>query len=180
MNKATKGAIAAGAAGILLLGGAGTFALWEDNATVNPESISTGVLTLDVAPGEWNDVTDPLAPETINDISSFDIVPRDKITYTTEVTVTAEGNNLEGELKINQTALTTSAAAASYLTVSVANTAAGAAGLTVDGNGVITFTTAATYTFDVTVTVEFEDAGDAVGQNANIDLAALALTLDQA
>lgn len=178
MNKATKGAIAAGAAGILLLGGAGTFALWEDNATVDPASISTGVLTLDVAPGEWNDVTDPLAPVTINDISSFDIVPRDKITYTTEVTVTAEGNNLEGELKIDQTALTTSAAAASYLTVSVANTAA-ANGLTVDGD-VITFTTAATYTFDVTVTVEFEDAGDAVGQNADIDLAALALTLDQA
>jgi hypothetical protein len=62
----------------------------------------------------------------------------------------------------------------------VANTAAGATGLTVAGNGVITFTTAATYTFDVTVTVEFQDVGDAVGQNANIDLAALALTLDQA
>lgn len=51
MNKATKGAVAAGAAGILLLGGAGTFALWEDNASITGGTVSTGHLDLAVAAG---------------------------------------------------------------------------------------------------------------------------------
>jgi spore coat-associated protein N len=180
MNKATKGAIAAGAAGILLLGGAGTFALWEDTNSIDPAAISTGVLTLGVEPGEWTDVSDPLEPADIANIGNFDIVPGDTITYTVPVTITAEGDNLEGEFKIDKTALNTSAAVAPYLTVAVSNTAAADnAALAVDGNGVISFTTAATYTFDVIVTVDFQDVDDVVGQDANINLAALALTLEQ-
>ena len=44
MNKLVKGAVA-GAAGIaLLLGGAGTFALWNASTNVSTGSISTGTL----------------------------------------------------------------------------------------------------------------------------------------
>ena len=46
MNKATKGAIAAGAAGILLLGGAGNFDLWESAKANDAVQISTYVLIL--------------------------------------------------------------------------------------------------------------------------------------
>lgn len=46
MNKKTKGWIAAGLGGALLLGTGGTFALWSDTATLRGGDISTGDLTL--------------------------------------------------------------------------------------------------------------------------------------
>lgn len=48
MNKTTKGALAAGAAGILLLGGAGSYALWSDAETVQGGTITAG--NLDISP----------------------------------------------------------------------------------------------------------------------------------
>lgn len=181
MNKATKGAIAAGAAGILLLGGAGTFALWEDTDSVDPASISTGVLTMGVGAGAWYDATAGTTGPIAN-IANFDIVPGDTITYTVPVTITAEGDNLDGEFKIEKTAFEAAAeTAAPYLNVTVASNAASVPGLTVNGTtGVITFATATTYTVNVTVTVVFENVGGVVGQNADIDLTALALKLEQA
>ncbi|WP_461164804.1 alternate-type signal peptide domain-containing protein [Arthrobacter sp. R4-81] len=181
MNKATKGAIAAGAAGILLLGGAGTFALWEDTDSVDPASISTGVLTMAVGAGSWYDATAGTTG-TITNIADFDIVPGDTITYTTPVTITAEGDNLDGEFKILKTAFETSAeTAAPYLNVTVASNAATVPGLVVNGTtGAITFASAGTYSVNVTVTVVFENVTGVIGQNADIDLTALALKLEQA
>ncbi len=46
MKKSSKGALAAGAAAILLLGGAGTLAYWSDSADVNGGSVRTGTLAL--------------------------------------------------------------------------------------------------------------------------------------
>lgn len=181
MNKATKGAIAAGAAGILLLGGAGTFALWEDTDSIDPASISTGVLTMAVGPGTWYDATAGTTGP-ITTIADFDIVPGDTITYTAPVTITAEGDNLDGEFKIEKTAFEAAAeTAAPYLNVIVSSNAASVPGLSVHGTtGVISFATAATYTVNVTITVVFENVNGLVGQNANIDLTALALKLEQA
>jgi alternate signal-mediated exported protein len=180
MNKATKGAIAAGAAGILLLGGAGTFAVWSDTGSIDPASISTGVLRLGLGTGTWYDAT-PGTTGTIGNITNFDIVPGDTITYTVPVTITAEGDNLHGKFTIDKTTFEAAAAtAAPYLDVTVASNAGSVSGLAVNGTtGVITFTTAATYIVNVTVTVVFENVDGVVGQDADIDLAALALTLDQ-
>lgn len=183
MNKATKGAIAAGAAGILLLGGAGTFALWEDSNAIDPASISTGELTLGVAAGEWKDVTVPLTPVPIDDIAAFDIVPGDTITYTADVTVKAEGNNLQGELKIDEDstfAATVGGTAVSYAHASVISNADDVDGLIVDGDGRITFSTAATYVITVTVTVVFDNVNELMGQNTAIDLSTIELKLEQA
>ncbi|MFL6090584.1 MAG: alternate-type signal peptide domain-containing protein [Aeromicrobium sp.] len=47
VGKTTKGAIAAAAAGVLLLGGAGTLAFWTDTATVNGTTINSGHFKLD-------------------------------------------------------------------------------------------------------------------------------------
>jgi len=46
MNKPTKGALAAAAAGVLLLGGAGTLAFWTDTETTPGVTINTGHLDL--------------------------------------------------------------------------------------------------------------------------------------
>ena len=180
MNKATKGAIAAGAAGILLLGGAGTFALWEDTDSIDPASISTGVLTLGVGTGTWYDATAGTTG-TIANIANFDIVPGDTITYTVPVTITAEGDNLDGEFKIEKTLFEAAAeTAAPYLNVTVASNAASVPGLVVNGQGVITFAAAGNYAVNVTITVVFENVSGVVGQNADINLTALALKLEQA
>lgn len=181
MNKATKGAIAAGAAGILLLGGAGTFALWEDTDSIDPAAISTGVLTLGVGSGTWHDATVG-SPVAITNIANFDIVPGDTITYTTTATITAEGDNLDGEFKIDKAAFEAAAeTAAPYLNVSVSSNAASVPGLAVNGTtGAITFAAADTYKVNVVVTVVFENVTGVVGQNADIDLTALALKLEQA
>lgn len=47
MHTTTKGAVAAGAAAVLLLGGAGTLAFWSDDATVNGGSVTSGSLSID-------------------------------------------------------------------------------------------------------------------------------------
>jgi alternate signal-mediated exported protein len=46
MNKSTKGALAAAAAGVLLLGGAGTLAFWTDTESTPGVTINTGHLDL--------------------------------------------------------------------------------------------------------------------------------------
>jgi len=46
MKKSTKGALAAAAAGTLLLGGAGSLAYWTDSSTVSGTSITSGYLDL--------------------------------------------------------------------------------------------------------------------------------------
>ena len=55
MKKSTKGALAAAAAGTLLLGGAGTYAFWTDTATVDGGDIASGSITLSsvVCADDW-------------------------------------------------------------------------------------------------------------------------------
>lgn len=103
MKRLSKAAIAGTLAAVLLAGGAGTFARWYDQQDVATSTISTGQLSLAVDEGTWlintadgNDVDeDPSVPF---DPASDKIVPGDIVTYTTTVTPTLEGKNLEAEL----------------------------------------------------------------------------------
>jgi spore coat-associated protein N len=182
MNKATKGAIAAGAAGILLLGGAGTFAVWSDSNTIDPADISTGVLTLVVEEGTWDDATVGSTGDIAN-IADFEIVPGDTITYTTVVTVNAEGDNLSGTLTVDDSELaatSTDPDTANYIEVSMTNDAAANLDLDVNETGVITFAEAGTYVINVVVTVEFDSATiNQTGQHLAVDLNGLELKLEQ-
>src|SRR5205823_6097169 len=71
MHKIVTGAIA-GAAGVaLLLGGAGTFALWNASASTAASSVSSGSLTLSANnDGVWTDVTNGRSA-TINPASAL-------------------------------------------------------------------------------------------------------------
>jgi len=57
MNRNAKGAIAVGAATLLLLGGGGTFALWNNSATVSAGTVESGHLTIDTSAttDQWYD-----------------------------------------------------------------------------------------------------------------------------
>ena len=46
MKKSTKGAVAAGAAAVLLLGGAGTLAFWNADGTAEGGTLTAGTLEL--------------------------------------------------------------------------------------------------------------------------------------
>ncbi|QIK63107.1 alternate-type signal peptide domain-containing protein [Leucobacter viscericola] len=107
MNKLTKGAIATGIGTALLLGGGTTLALWNDAVNVgSSQEISSGVLTLDASDGVWS--------------SSPNLwVPGDSFTYTTGVSIVAQGDNLASELKIDPSSVTGDAALLAALDYSI-------------------------------------------------------------
>lgn len=81
-------AIAVGAA--LLLGGGGTLANWNAATSAAPGIIAAGDLNVTAATGVWTDRTGA----TITDISTYKVVPGDKLTYTQALTVTLVGDKM--------------------------------------------------------------------------------------
>ncbi|EME20043.1 alternate-type signal peptide domain-containing protein [Rhodococcus qingshengii] len=125
MNKATKGAVAAGAAALLLAGGAGTMAAWNANAPMTGGTITAGHLTLSADPSalpSWT-VTNGATTETNVDIASYRVSPGDKITYTGKVKVGIDGKNLKAQVVADTTTITGSLATA--LTTTTSTTLAG-------------------------------------------------------
>ena len=88
MKKSTKGALAAAAAGTLLLGGAGTYAFWTDTATVDGGDIASGSITLSsvVCADDWTHSEN-------DDVVEF-IVPGDSITKHCTGTLTLVGEHI--------------------------------------------------------------------------------------
>ena len=177
MNKKVgKGLFAAVAAVLLLLGGLGTFALWSDSETTDSGDVQTGTLDLAATdPGQWQDVSNPAAPVTINP-ATFRMVPGDVLQYTASYTVTAVGTNLSARITTTtQGTNVIPAALADYVTVT--NTA--------DFDGVPVADNVITAaddgkTVDVTVTVDFnESTPNQVGINETINLSQLQVTLQQ-
>jgi alternate signal-mediated exported protein len=197
MNKLLKGSIA-GAAGIaLLLGGAGTFALWNQTATVANGSVTSGVLTIAAGDLVRRDVL-PRARcaggVAIPDISTFKIVPGDKLELTQTVTINATGNNLAAKLTYDPATIATanSNAATQLLNEALKNklvvtfTAAGT-GVTAGTNEATIAPTTAATTVTVKMTIELPsatgttpttDAGT-IAQNGSVGLAGLAFKLNQ-
>ena len=172
MNKLTKGTIV-GAAGIaLLLGGAGTFALWNDSASVDGGTVTSGTLYFDaVRAGTWQDVSVPATPKPIADITGFRTVPGDVLTYTSDVVVNATGQNLVAKFDAaykNTTALPTGFTAAVTVKDSTGAIVANP----------VTVTNGATYKVVVTLTFDKATAGK-VSQNTAVDLDDVGLTLTQ-
>ncbi|CAM3115869.1 hypothetical protein PSET11_01456 [Arthrobacter ulcerisalmonis] len=86
-------AIAVGAA--LLLGGGGTLAAWNAEATAAPGTIVSGDLNVvKTAAGVWKD----RAGTTIADISAYRVVPGDKLTFTQDVDVTLTGDKMAASI----------------------------------------------------------------------------------
>jgi alternate signal-mediated exported protein len=169
MNKLVKGAIA-GAAGIaLLLGGAGTFALWNSSATLTAPSITAGTLSLTanndgvwktLAGGAWTPGTDK-------------IIPGSTLVFTQTLTVNAVGNGLKADLTYS--GMTGSGGLDTYVTKTLQITSSTA---TVTGN-TLSFAPG-TSTVNVKMTVVFPSTvTGSQGQNATLDLSALTFTLTQ-
>ena len=88
MNKNLKGAIAVGAATVLLLGGSGTLALWNASETIDAGQITSGDLDITATgTGNWyiydSSITDlaDYASETPINTTTYRIVPEDELIY---------------------------------------------------------------------------------------------------
>ncbi|GAA3542093.1 alternate-type signal peptide domain-containing protein [Nocardioides daeguensis] len=92
MNKTAKGALAAGAAAVLLMGGAGTLAFWTDTATVEGTDIASGHLKLDAS-------SCTTASWLLDDDSVYDgsqlLIPGDTLTKNCNVVVDIAGEHLD-------------------------------------------------------------------------------------
>lgn len=107
-SKASKGALAAAAAGVLLLGGAGSLAYWSDSATVTGGAISSGTLALTQEIGQVcsNWVLDAAGGPTAYTPGVTLVVPGDVITKTCDYTVHATGAHLAADLTMDATSIT--------------------------------------------------------------------------
>lgn len=173
MHKPLKGAIALGAAGLLLLGGAGTYALWNDTVDLAGGEVSSGQLRFTgTTTGAWADASGPGAPVAIPDITAFLLVPGDVLTYSLSTTLRAQGDNLEATLAADPTSVTGPTPLLTDVTVTTAVSSGGTA---------ISAITEANdnQTIDVVVTLDFTDTSLNASQLQTLDLSGLELTVQQ-
>lgn len=114
MNNKTKG-IAAGAAGVALLLGGTTFALWSDSEEIPGGVITSGNLDVAACSADWFDIsadrtalaghddTTPITGITTAhaiDIATWRMVPEDEIEGNLGIQVALEGDNLVAQLDV--------------------------------------------------------------------------------
>jgi len=172
MNKFTKGALAAGAGIVLLLGGAGSLAYWNATADLTSGSISSGSLTAE------SDGDGAFTPELDA------IVPGDVVTYTETITVTGEGENLWVSLELTEGAISATTAAdpedealAAALIDSASFTVDGAAYTAGDAINIGTGTSEIVVSIDVTF--PFGSSVDNATQSGTVDFDDFGLTVTQ-
>lgn len=96
MNKMTKGAIATAAGVLLLVGGGGTLAVWNVQQDAEAGTVASGDLNLVAEAGVWT-IAGQATPI---DISTYKIVPGDTLTYTQNVDITLDGDNISASLSV--------------------------------------------------------------------------------
>jgi alternate signal-mediated exported protein len=182
MNKLVKGAVA-GAAGIaLLLGGAGTFALWNASTNISTGSVSTGTLAFGTnGTPTWADLSAGAANTSWNPATQS-MVPGDVVTLTQTVTINATGKNLAAQLaySIPTAAIPADLVGKLVPTMTVTKVSGDA---TISGTGspyTITPTAGGTSIFSVVLTFSFDKTtAGVVGQNESVNLSGSTFTLTQ-
>lgn len=177
----TKGAVAIGAGVALLLGGAGTYALWSDTEAVDG-TVASGDLDLTLGTAAWTLNGTPVAAGTEGTVR---IVPGDVLQLTQPVTVTAIGDDLESTLTITEglASIDGDTLLDENLTVDLALDTATATWATADAvtpNAYDVAPADAAYApVDATVTITFEDVVGQVATASTVDLNAVEFTLTQ-
>lgn len=176
MNKQTKGAIAAGAAALLLAGGAGTMAAWNSSASVGGGTVNSGSLTLtaDAAGPTWK-----FADNTAYNPATDKLVPGDVVNYTAKVKVGATGKNIKATLVADPATITGTNGLDTALTKTVTADVNGTALPTGPGGAEIT---SAQNGQDVNVHVQFTFPASTAGtaaQDGTVNLSGFNVTLTQ-
>ncbi|PZQ91987.1 MAG: alternate-type signal peptide domain-containing protein [Leifsonia xyli] len=179
MNKNIKASIAIAAGVVLLMGGAGSLAYWNDSANVGPASgsnvITAGNLTV-VAQnaGTWTkgfynqSGTQVVAPAALASLSAVQVVPGNRLVYTQTFNLTASGQDLWFKIDSTNGGVAGASAAAADTALAAAINGSTSSTISVGsvtgGNVVATGVTANTYklnasagpsTITVTWTIDF-------------------------
>jgi alternate signal-mediated exported protein len=187
MNKLTSGAIV-GTLGIaLLLGGAGTFAMWNQSTTANAGTVASGTLTIaNSGTPTWKNVSADAAAggTTIANIASYKIVPGDTLEMTQTFTVAASGDNLKATLAYDPASITTATTAdAALKAATTVNFTATGGGITTDATTKVVSvasTTAGVNTVTVKLTVSLPATVSGVtAQGGSLNLSAVSFSLAQ-
>lgn len=172
-------AIAATAAGVVLLGAGGaTFAEWSDSeAAATDTAITSGVLDLAAGEGTWTNAVDTDVTAAVEN-GSYLIVPGDALTYRETMTVDARGDLLRGTVAHNLKGLTGNAELVAQLG---ADTTMSLNGTAVEGDSTTVIADDEKQDLDVAVTIAFDkDTTGLLGQGKSVTLGGLDVTLTQA
>ena len=177
MKKSTKAAIAASAAGVLLLGGAGSLAYWTADGAADGGDITAGTLTLTdgTCDADWVYATGNPGADTAVGL----IVPGDVITKDCTFTLAATGDNLKAAIGAPASVTYTPSTASTSLDLTAATTFDVGGTPIVDGGFVTSANDGDTITATFTVTVPFGTDETGTPQiNAN-DMQGITATLDE-
>jgi alternate signal-mediated exported protein len=177
MNKTTKGALSAGAAAVLLLGGVGSLAYWTDDESIAGGAINSGHLALttdatNAGCGSWQ--LDSGESAALTYAAGDPLVPGDVLTRVCDYTIDADGNHLRATVDVSTPTLTEVAGSfGSDLTTDVSDVKVGGAAatsFTEDNDG---------DTLSATVTVTFASTSGNTTQDVTAVLDDLTLTATQ-
>ncbi|MEJ9078037.1 MULTISPECIES: alternate-type signal peptide domain-containing protein [Gordonia] len=182
MNRKTKGALAIGAGVIILLGGAGSLALWGDEAPVGGSDVTTGDLDLSCgAAGAWTDISADIPGNPSAVPAGALMVPGDVWEYKNDCTVVAKGKNMHAQLSVDNSSVpgsTITDPACGGSCVTFANTVAIGTGGAVTTPPPITVNDGDT--LHVSVKVTFNAATpNRVGVNTALNVSGMLIKLDQ-
>lgn len=205
MNKLVKGAIAGAAGIVLLMGGAGSLAYWNDTAQAGPasgsNSITAGTLTITAQnAGTWtkgmynNAGTQTVAPAAVANLSNVRVVPGNRLVYTQVFNVVGTGDDLFFTIGSTNGAVTAASASAADTALAAAINGSGTTAFSVGsvtGGTVVAATTpgvykvssnagtAATITVTWTINFPFGAAVDNTTKTGAVNLSQGSITLTQ-
>jgi alternate signal-mediated exported protein len=171
-KKMTKGAVAVAAGVVLLLGGAGTYALWEVNRPLDG-TVQAGDLDLSTGAATWT-----LNGEEVTSPETLRVVPGDVLTVQQELTVTAVGDSLQAQLSVDEVSPLVDPSLAEYFDVDLTVDAPWATDNADGTYAVEPSDTAQVVDADVSITFA-ESTPEREGANAQLDLGNLEFTLEQ-
>lgn len=159
MNKLVKGSIAGAAGIILLMGGAGSLAYWNDSAAAGPaggsNSITAGTLTVTaVNAGTWSKSfynasnVQVGSAASVPTLSAVRLVPGNRLVYTQQFNVVAIGDDLWFTVSNTPGAVTAASASAIDTNLAAAINGSGTTAFTVSsvsGGTVVAATTPGTF-----------------------------------
>ncbi|HEX7834555.1 MAG TPA: alternate-type signal peptide domain-containing protein [Pseudolysinimonas sp.] len=205
VNKLVKGAIAGAAGIVLLMGGAGSLAYWNDSASAGPSSgsnsITAGTMTVTaVNGGSWtkglynasNVLVGSVA--SVADLSTVRLVPGNRLVYTQGFNIVATGDDLYFTIGSTAGAVSAASAGAADVALAAQINASGTTAFSVSsvtGGTVVAATTPGTYkvssnagtasTITVTWTVDLPFGASAVNtaKTGAVSLSQGAITLTQ-
>lgn len=205
MNKLVKGAIAGAAGIVLLMGGAGSLAYWNDSANAGPgsgsNSITAGTLTITAQnAGTWtkgmynNAGTQTVAPAAVANLSNVRVVPGNRLVYTQVFNVVGTGDDLFFTIGSTNGAVTAASAGAADTALAAAINGSGTTAFSVGSvtGGTVTAATtpgvykvssnagtAATITVTWTINFPFGAAVDNASKTGAVNLSQGSITLTQ-